>query len=372
MTNEQGIFAEQICALRKEWLSKRKKREPDQPIAAWIEKDRLIEGVGDSLVIIMNSTTCEWAKGPGGGCSMCGYSNETSDTLSATNLIAQVRHALDKFSSKSFQAIKIFNSGSFLNAAEVPIKAQNTIMERIAKIPAVSELILETRPEFVTQETLQRLKEFLGKEKALELGIGLESSNDLIRIHNINKGFTFDDFLRAVKIALDLEVRVKSYLLLKPPFLTEKEAIDDIIKSAIDSIKIGARSISINPMNIQNGTLVYSLWRKKLYRAPWIWSVKEVIQEIWKEAQLRNLEDNFDRIVSDPSGAGTRRGIHNCKKCDKKFLKLIKNYSLKQDPSLLDRINCSCHALWRELLLFEEASREQSLVRAENAMRLLS
>lgn len=372
MTDERGIFAEQICALRKQSLSKRKKRTPNQPIASWIEKDRLIEGIGDSLVIIMNSATCEWAKGASGGCSMCGYSNETSDALSAENLIAQVHHALDKFTDRPFQAIKIFNSGSFLNAAEVPVQAQNEIMESIGKISAVSELIVETRPEFVTQEALQRIKDLLGKEKALELGIGLESSNDIVRIHNINKGFTFDDFRRAVKIALDLEVRIKSYLLLKPPFLTEREAIADTIKSAIDSMKIGARSISINPVNIQTGTLVYTLWKKGLYRAPWMWSLKEVIQEIWNEVQLRNLEDSFDRLVSDPSGAGTRRGIHNCKKCDKPFVKAIKNYSLNQDPSLLDRMNCSCYPLWRELLLFEDASRDQSLARVENAMRLLS
>jgi len=369
MTEVEGIFAEYLCKIRNKSLARRKERAKDKAIAAWIEDDRLITQQGKALVIILNSNGCAWAQSDSGGCSMCGYSNETSENISAKDLIKQVDDVLIKFTAKKFQSVKLFNSGSFLDEKEIPKDAQIAIMKLLAKIPEVTEIIVETRPEYVTQEKLKQLKSILGKNMELELGIGLETSNDFVRINNINKGFTRKDFEKATKIALKNNVRVKSYLLFKPPFLTEKEAINDVIQSVIDSIKTGARSVSINPMNIQSGTLVYRLWQTDLYRSPWFWSLKKVIQKIWERIEKEKLQDNVDRIVSDPSGAGSIKGIHNCRKCNKYFIKAIKNFSLKQDPSALNQITCECKETWEELLLIEEATRDSSLKKVESVIK---
>ena len=370
MTLKEGLLSEQLCAMRKKSLKLRKRRVPNKAIAAWIEDDRLIKNPGKALVIIMSSSGCKWALSEGGGCSMCGYSNDTSEVITADNLIKQIQEVLPKFADKQFQSVKLFNSGSFLDETEIPVKAQDEIISLISAIEQVSEVIVETRPEFVTSVRLQQLKEILG-DKELELGIGLESSNDYIRINYINKGFLFEDFAAAVKIAVENNVRVKSYLLLKPPFLTEKEAIEDAIQSIIDSIKVGARTISINPVNIQNGTLVYALWKDNLYRSPWFWSLKEVIQKAWQRIAEEGLTEKIDRIVSDPSGAGSRRGIHNGKHCDKNFIKALKKYSQTQNPVELDQPSCHCKLIWEKLVAYEEYSRDSSIKLAENAISLL-
>ncbi|MHA1220462.1 MAG: archaeosine biosynthesis radical SAM protein RaSEA, partial [Candidatus Heimdallarchaeota archaeon] len=294
MVTQKGIFTEHICTQRKLALRARKAHNKTQAIAAWIEKDHLLTGPGDALVIILNSLGCQWGLGSEGGCSMCGYSNETSKGITETDLIAQVDSSLTKFANKTYTAIKIFNSGSFLDESEIPIKAQDEIIKLINQVPAVLEIIIESRPEFVTTKALSRLTKLLSKEKQLEIGIGLESSNDAIRINNINKGFLFTDYQKAVKIALKHNVRVKTYLLLKPPFMTEKEAIEDTIKSAIAAIKTGSRSLSINPVNIQNGTMVFHLWRKGLYRSPWYWSLQKVILEIWNHLEEEGMTDKVD------------------------------------------------------------------------------
>jgi radical SAM enzyme (TIGR01210 family) len=372
MLDTKGILAEQICFNKKNSLQKRKTRDTRKVIASWIEDDRLINGPGKALVIILNSKGCEWGLGVDGGCSMCGYSNETSAIdISADDLITQTKNTLEKFSNKEFQSVKIFNSGSFLDTNEIPLEAQTEILTMINKFGSVSEVIVESRPEFVTQKTLKKVRKPLDKTKELEIGIGLESSNDLVRIHNINKGFLFEDYKKAVKIALAENTRVKTYLLLKPPFLTEKEAIIDTVKSTIDAIKTGSRSISINPLNVQSGTFVFNLWKNGIYRPPWFWSLKSVLLEIWKEINKQKLDQKVDRILSDPSGAGTRRGIHNCFKCNKDFNKTIKEYSLNQDYTLLNRIMCSCQKLWSNLLTQEEASRDYSLQILENPRNLL-
>ena len=367
----KGIFTEQICQLRKEALHERKARDFSTTIANWIEKDHLLKGPGDALVLILNSQGCSWGLGKEGGCSMCGYSNETSEGITSAHLIAQVKTALEEFTDKKFQAVKIFNSGSFLDESEIPSDAQIAILKMISSLPNVSEIIIESRPEFIIDKNLQKLTKILKNKIQLEIGIGLESSNDSIRINNINKGFLFSDFQKAVSIALKHNVRVKTYLLLKPPLLTEKEAINDTIQSALDAIKAGSRSISINPVNVQTGTFVYHLWQNGLYRSPWYWSLKEVIQVLWKKIEEENLTDKIDRILSDPSGAGTQRGIHNCRQCNNQFIKNLKEYSIHQNPVILDAIECSCYNVWKELLDQEQDSRDLTIHKTEYAMNLL-
>ncbi|MBN1330581.1 MAG: archaeosine biosynthesis radical SAM protein RaSEA [Candidatus Heimdallarchaeota archaeon] len=367
----KGIFTELICQLRKDALHERKVRDPSKVIAAWIERDHLLEGPGEALVLILNSKGCSWGLGKEGGCSMCGYSNETSEGITSAHLIAQVKTALDEFASKKFQAVKIFNSGSFLDESEIPNDAQLTIIKTINSLTNVSEIIIESRPEFVIDKNLRKLTNILKDKIKLEIGIGLESSNDSIRNDNVNKGFLFSDYLKAVSIAIKNNVRVKTYLLLKPPLLTEKEAINDTIQSAMVAIKAGSRSISINPVNIQNGTFVYNLWQNGLYRSPWFWSLKEVIQTLWDKIAKENLTDKIDRILSDPSGAGTQRGIHNCRKCNNYFIKNLKEYSIHQNPNILDAIECSCYSTWKELLDQEHISRDFTIHKTEQLMNLL-
>ena len=88
-----------------------------------------------------------------------------------------------------------------------------------------------------------------------ELAFGLETSSDRIRRDSINKGFTFEDFIRAAETARKNGATVKAYLMLKPPFLSERQAMEDIIRS-IDDAAPYADTISINLCNVQKGTLV--------------------------------------------------------------------------------------------------------------------
>ncbi|NHJ46828.1 MAG: TIGR01210 family radical SAM protein [Asgard group archaeon] len=371
LTGTHGVLTEQICEMRKKALKIRKKRDTSESIATWLEDDYLLVGPGKALVFILNSKGCQWGLGSFGGCSMCGYSNETSDEVTATHLIEQAKKAIQIFSNKNFQAVKIFNSGSFLDSKEIPIEAQTAIFKEICKLENVSEIIIESRPEYITKKSLNRLTSIIGEEKQLEIGIGLESSNDSIRINNINKGFLFEDFSKAVKITLNEQVRVKSYVLLKPPFLTELEAIKDTYQTILDAIKIGSRSISINPLNVQNGTIVFDLWKHGLYRPVWFWSVLKVIKDVWGTIHKEGLNHSVDRILCDPSGTGTIRSVHNCYKCNKDFVRALKDYSVNQSITSLSNLSCKCYDLWEELISQEQISRDFSLSRLENAKDFL-
>lgn len=310
----------------------KRKPDPERPVAAWSEKDLLDGEIVDALVVILRSPGCYWSKKS--GCLMCGYNNDCLPSVTQENLITQFEKAMEKYQGQQY--IKIYNSGSFLDPGEIGMDAQMSILKMAGE--KARKVLVESRPEFVSQKAIGMAFEHV---ENLEVAIGLETANDDIRRESINKGFKFTDFKRAAKLARENGVSVRTYLLMKPLYLTEKEAMDDALKS----IKIAgplSDVISVNPMNIQNYTVVERQWKKNLYRPPWLWSLLEVLK---KAGDLTDV-----RVISAPSGGGSRRGAHNCRKCDREILDAVDEFSLNQDVSIFDGLDCQCREKWLDYL----------------------
>ena len=222
---------------------------------------------------------------------------------------------------------------------EVSREVRLFLKDMIKKV-GTKKLIVESRPEFITEDALEDFREV-----NLEVGIGLETADDKIRELCINKGFMFSDFVRAAKTLKEFGFRVKAYLLLKPLFLSEYEAIEDVVSSA-EKIKDLVDVISINLTNVQKGTLVERLWAAGLYRPPWLWSAVEC---------LRRISDI--EVISDPVAAGKRRGPHNCGRCDREVASALRKYSLTQNRKYLLNLDCKCKAVWEKILELENFAR---------------
>jgi hypothetical protein len=140
---------------------------------------------------------------------------------------------------------------------------------------------------------------------------------------------------------------VKTYVLLKPPFVTEKESLNDCLHT-IKDISSLTDIISINPTNVQHHTVVEYLWKREQYRPAWLWSVAEVLQ------QSKNLTNAV--VKCDVVGGGSIRGAHNCGVCDRDVLDAIEQFSLSQKPNVFDALSCSCKNKWLDQLDVESLS----------------
>lgn len=321
--------------------------DPEEPTRVWIDEDLTPGGVKDSLTIILNTGGCRWARA--GGCTMCGYVAESvkGGVVSHDSLVKQVDAALahEATENTTCEMIKIYTSGSFLDEREIPEKTREMIAERFADR---DRIVMESLPDFVSGE---KLSVFRDQGLAVDVAIGLETATDRVRHDCVNKYFEFSDFVRASEEAVAVGGGVKAYLLLKPPFLTEQEAIADAV-SSIQACAKHAHTVSVNPTNVQRFTMVEQLYRKDGYRPPWLWSVMEVLRET-------TMVDAI--VVSDPVGSGSDRGPHNCGECDEKVARAIKDYSLRQDPSVFEEVSCSCVATW-EYVVENETSYNMPLV----------
>lgn len=315
--------------------------EREKPLASWRGKERYDNELLECLTIILKSGGCSWS-----ACRMCSYRHERYHTESCDALLshlrAQLAWVMNEYDPKDYRMVKIFTSGSFFDPREVPTE----FLPDVASAFRGKLVIAETRPEFVREEILCSFIEMLddGSWKTpLFCAIGLETSNDVIREKCINKGFTFNDFREAAVRSHKAGAGVKAYLLFKPLFLTEGEAVADMKTSFIDTV-LYAEMLSMNPCTVQRNTELEYYWKHGAYRPPYLWSV------------LTLLAAAPVHVTCDPLGGGQKRGPHNCGKCDNDIVTGIRDYSLTGDRDLIGAlldIVCGCKQEW-EFVLSEE------------------
>ncbi|PSQ38266.1 TIGR01210 family radical SAM protein [Halobacteriales archaeon SW_5_70_135] len=316
-------------------------QDPHDPTHVWIDRDRTPGGVYDSLTVILNTGGCRWARA--GGCTMCGYVAESVEDGSVTHeaLLDQIDRALEherERREEPCELVKIYTSGSFLDEREVSAESREAVARTFADR---ERIVVESLPDFVETDRLAPFTDRLHTDVA----VGLETATDRVRHDCVNKYFDFADFERAAARAADAGAGVKAYLLLKPPFLTEAEAVADMTAS-IERCAEHAHTVSMNPCDVQRYTMVDELHFRDGYRSPWLWSVVEV---------LRSTTDTDAVVVSDPVGAGSDRGPHNCGDCDERVERAIKDFSLRGDPSVFEQVSCDCERTWETVLEREHA-----------------
>lgn len=328
--------AREIADIRKLGL---KKAVGLEKAIAWREGDHLHGESIEAGVIILPTRGCYWAHR--GGCSMCGYVYDARD-MGQEAVYENFAKALERV--RGVKYLKLFNSGSFFDEREISRATREKILSLAGS--AVERLQVESRPEFVTNSAMEHAREAFSGE--LEVGIGLETANDEIRRLCINKGFLLEDFSRALGVCKQNSAKLKAYLLVKPPFIPEKLAIDDAVSSALEAFRLGADRVSLNPLNVQRFTLVERLFHSNEYSPPWLWSVVEILGRVRQKVEKP--------IICKPSGAGKARGPSNCRVCSGRVARAIEEFSASQVPGNLEGLDCNCKEEWRLKLMYEEAS----------------
>ncbi|MFB6075352.1 MAG: archaeosine biosynthesis radical SAM protein RaSEA [Haloarculaceae archaeon] len=343
--------------------------DPREPTRVWLDEDNTPDGVYQSLTIILNTGGCRWARA--GGCTMCGYVAESVEggSVAHEDLMAQVEACRDherEHADEPAGQVKIYTSGSFLDEREVPAETRRAIAETFADR---DRIVVESLPDFVDRE---KVADFTERGLATDVAVGLETATDRVRHDCVNKYFEFADFedacaeVRAAGGPTTDEGRdggpapagrsstdegrdggpapagVKAYLLMKPPFLSEREAVRDMERSVRRCAAVeGCHTVSMNPCNVQTYTMVERLYHDGGYRPPWLWSVAAVLESTADEDVI---------VVSDPVGHGSDRGPHNCGECDDRVQRAIKDFDLRQDPSVFEQVSCECEATWEAVM----------------------
>ncbi len=305
-------------------------------------------------IIYLRSAGCSWAIKHHSdrnadylpGCFDCEHS--VADTtlgrpVSAEDLIAQFESEYEQLAPfYETPIICVYNEGNFFRESELPKAARLHILRRIGETAGIRRLIVESLPDSFKPGALREARELLnGKE--LEVGIGLESSDPLIRSLCVNKSYDLPVFERAVHDIKSIGGRVLAYVLMKPCFVSEKQAIRDAIATINYAKKLNIDAISLEPVNPSSHNMSGALASVGMHRSPWFWSILEVLRASHDGiVEFRIGGSQFaPRYASSPfNGASPHHS------CNGQFEKAVRHYNLTSQLDLFNRISCVCRTDW--------------------------
>ncbi|MBU6996661.1 MAG: archaeosine biosynthesis radical SAM protein RaSEA [Theionarchaea archaeon] len=312
------------------------------------------------ITILLRTSGCNWLKSHG-GCTMCGFAIDSLypvPEVSPIDVIAQFEGEMKKYAHlKGPLTVTIFNNGSFFDSGDMPPGASNYILDTLSRDSRIREVRVETRPEFVRETHIKEVAS-LFKGGELHVAIGLEVCSDDIRQSSIHKGFTYRDFREAADI-IQKVARLDVYLLLKPPFLTEGEALTAVVESISALVRTNPSTVYVTPCKVFPTTLLSDLEAQGLYRIPWLWSLLEIAKA------AENLPFRLFLVKGDPADEeplGGALGAKNCGKCDEKVKESIERFNVTQNlPE--DLPTCTCREKWEESLSDSPFSLEERVYR---------
>ena len=244
------------------------------------------------------------------GCRYCNLSARNRRVQSITSAqqllaledgLARTRvDARDGGGASGRTVFEILLDGSFLNDFEVPRETQVATMRRLAKEPAVRRVAIEPRPEYCEPRGVARLLGALRSDQRLEIYFGLEAFDEFISTVIHKKGYGPRELKRALTRLVDgLEpeharrLRVAIYALVKPPYLTEPEAIEAAVETVERSHALSREvglfapmKVKLEPAVMTHGTLLDWLHRqrdeqgRRRYRPLSYFSVAEIIARL--------------------------------------------------------------------------------------------
>ena len=176
----------------------------------------------------------------------------------------------------------------------------------------------------------------------LKIAIGLETTNDEIRNKCLNKDFTLSDYLEAINKCRGV-CKTITYLLIKPPFLSEGRAIQDIQESIVFLSNKNISNINVTAIAVQPNTLLEFLYNHNLYRPPWLWSIIE-INSILKSSKYKSRV-MITPINYDPVPLAYAK---NCSICSSNLTnELMMCGSISWDEV---HTKCNCQKKWEKLV----------------------
>ncbi len=312
---------------------------------------------GTKVLVWFPSPGCFWSLA--GGCTMCDFGSNSN--------IESIESALQDFDmlltriDNGVQLIHVAPGGSFFSDQEVPLKLRRGVIQRIGKLKFLRAVGIETRPNLVSVPKLMEVIEELPQHvQYLTLGFGFECRNDLVREVAINKGYGPWHVEQAVK-AIDevnttqsrVHVTFEVYVMLKPLFLSEQEAIDEALQTIDWVYAQGAETAVLFMNTIKRNTVQgYLASRKDLepplrYQPPYHRSAVQVLRE------LPPLQRRRTAILGVQSGIVAQEMPRGCPLCVPFLLGALMAHNFTRDPAILDHAAnslCPCKEKWLEEL----------------------
>jgi len=232
-----------ILSQRKETDQQRRNNlDPQRPYHFLVEDERSKFGeILRTATIFLTNKECPWR------CLMCDlWINTLTQSVPQGAIPAQIDYALARL--EQTHQIKLYNNGSFFDHRAIPITDYKTIA---AKLCSFDRVIVESHPALITDDCL-RFRDLLNGQ--LEVAMGLETVHPVVG-PRLNKRMTLEKFASAAAKLRQNNVDLRVFILVKPPFLDNSEALYWAKRSIDFGFDCGATVATLIPTRFGNGAL---------------------------------------------------------------------------------------------------------------------
>lgn len=198
--------------------------------------------------------------------------------------------------SDGVDSLTVFNGGSFLTDQEIPADARRHLYRAFAAHPTATELMIESRPEFVRDEVLDEAERLIGG-KHLMIAIGLESTDDKVRNELLKKYIGRRSFLDALERLKERGHRSLVYTFLGAPGLTEEEAYCDALATLEALAEMRVDEMALSCAFVPEGGPLEKLYQAGEFRPPWLWTIVRLSSELLATTQTTLPPEGQRKIV---------------------------------------------------------------------------
>jgi len=255
-------------------------------------------------------------------CLMCDLWKNTLDEPTPKGATPrQIEYALDRLPDAS--VLKLYNSGNFFDTKAIP---KDDYADITNLIEGYDRVIVENHPKLCGPPAVA-FNEMI--EGTLEIAIGLETIHPEV-LPKLIKQFTVEDFVRAAGFLRDNDIKVRTFLLLNPPYLTDlEEGIEWTLKSAEFAYKHGSECSSIIPTRPGNG-IMDKLQEQGDFIPPDLTALEEAFGKALVNIEGRIFADTWDL-----------QQFATCNKCLEDRKARLEKMNLKQ--RMIEPVNCNCN-----------------------------
>lgn len=192
--------------------------------------------------LLLAASECPWR------CAMCDL---WKHTLPHATPRGSVPRQIERFLAdvpNDVQWIKLYNSGNFFDVKSIP-RADYAAIARLCQ--PFSRVIVENHPRLCDDRPRRFADRLSGR---LEVALGVESVQPGM-LRRLNKGMTRDDVDRAIRRLRNDAIDVRAFLLLRPPWTGDDEAVRWALLSLRHVFAAGVRHASLIPVRGGNGWL---------------------------------------------------------------------------------------------------------------------
>jgi len=192
-----------------------------------------------------------------GGCTYCNNKSFNPNVRQQQSVIAEQIESGRKVVKKRRSATRVLAYFQAYSNTYGELAELRDLYQQALQCPGVVGLVIGTRPDCVSEDVLDVLAGYRQRGFEVWLEYGLQSAHDKTLIR-INRGHSFEEYARAVRITRERGLPVCTHLILGLP--GEDRAM---MLETIDRVRqLGSDGIKLHPLHVVRNTLLAHQWRK--------------------------------------------------------------------------------------------------------------